>query len=136
MERWGETEDSYSKTISEEQIEQKFQLLKDDGKGNHNLLKSRACEKCKNTGKRGTPMGIGFWYKGGPDWPDEVPETGREAEKGCVGCGWYNFEEWRTELNSVIEDHTDFDVELDLNSISLSTHTTDEQKALGDFNEE
>ena len=73
-------------------------MLKKDGAGNHNLLKSRSCERCIKTGKRGTPFGIRFWYQADEDWPT-VHQRGAEAEEGCVGCGWYNFEAWRDALN-------------------------------------
>ncbi len=59
--------------MSEAEIKQKFQLLKKDGAGNHNLLKSRNCEFCIKTGKRGTPLGIKFWYQGNENWPYNIP---------------------------------------------------------------
>lgn len=98
MERWGESESPHLTSMSNDEIKKKFQLLKKDSSGNHNLLKSRSCERCIKTGKRGTPFGIRFWYKGGEDWPS-VHQRGAEAEEGCVGCGWYNFEAWRDALN-------------------------------------
>ena len=99
MIRWGTTEAKLSSEISEKEIEQMFQLLKFDSGGNHNLLKSRACENCFKTGKRGTPFGIEFFYHGKEDWPKNIPPIGVEAEKGCVGCGWYDFAKWREALN-------------------------------------
>jgi hypothetical protein len=100
MERWGNTEPKHDVNMSETEIRRKFQLLKKDGAGNHNLLKSRSCERCIKTGKRGTPMDIQFWYLGDENWPDNIPQLGLEAEQGCVGCGWYDFETWRNALNS------------------------------------
>jgi len=99
MLRWGDVEDSNDPAMSEDEIKNKFQLLKFDGGGNHNLLKSRDCERCLNEGRRGTPFGINFFYTGDENWPKEVPPKGKNAEQGCVGCGWYNFAEWRTDLN-------------------------------------
>ena len=99
MIRWGATETKLSSEMSAKEIEQKFQLLKFDGSGNHNLLKSRACEVCFETGKRGTPFGIKFFFKGNANWPKSIPSFGAEAEKGCVGCGWYDFAKWREALN-------------------------------------
>ncbi len=99
MERWGQNEPPHLVSMSEDEIKKKFQLLKSDSSGNHNLLKSRGCERCIKTGKRGTPLGIRFWYEGGENWPDGVPQKGSEAEQGCVGCGWYDFETWRNALN-------------------------------------
>jgi len=98
MERWGQSEPAHDSAMTDEQIRQKFQLLKKDQAGNHNLLKSRACERCIATKKRGTPLGINFWYVGGEDWPLEA-ERGPEAEPGCHGCGWYDFQAWREALN-------------------------------------
>lgn len=134
MERWGQAEESIPKDISKEKIQRKFQLLKNDGDGNHNLLKSRACEKCIESEIRGTPFGIKFWYEGGPEWPDDVPKKGPEAEKGCVGCGWYNFDKWRKELVSLIEDHSDFDsvIEIDLEELGFESRGG-EQAGLEDF---
>jgi len=102
MERWGENEENNGVEMSVDDIQKKFQLLKKDSSGNHNLLKSRSCERCIQTGKRGYPMGIKYYYKGNEDWPSDCPTTGREAERGCVGCGWYDFEAWRKGLNSII----------------------------------
>jgi len=126
MERWGGVEESYTDEITGREIERKFQLLKDDGKGNHNLLKSRACEHCIETGERGAPMGIEFWYRGGPEWPEGVPEKGPEAEVGCVGCGWYNFDRWRSELNDVISKHAEFSDAVDLEGTLLDVGAADE----------
>ena len=99
MSRWGEVEAKLSVEMPESEIEKKFQILKFDGSGNHNLLKSRACEVCLETGKRGTPFGIKFFYAGNSDWSKSIPASGPEAEQGCVGCGWYDFAKWREALN-------------------------------------
>ncbi|WP_013325435.1 restriction endonuclease [Gloeothece verrucosa] len=101
MERWGNAEEKHQVTMSEEAIRKKFQLLKKDSSGNHNLLKSRSCERCIDTGKRGTPLGIRFWYAGDEDWTSPH-QRGVEAEQGCIGCGWYDFEAWRNALNDKI----------------------------------
>lgn len=98
MERWGASEPPHLSSMSEKEIRQKFQLLKKDTSGNHNLLKSRSCERCIKTGKRGIPFGIQFWYEKGEDWPS-IHQRGVEAEEGCVGCGWYDFAAWRNALN-------------------------------------
>lgn len=105
MERWGESEPPHLSSMSEDEIKKKFQLLKKDTTGNHNLLKSRSCERCIKTGKRGTPFGIKFWYQGGEDWSC-LHQRGAEAEEGCVGCGWYNFEIWRDALNQKLGEST------------------------------
>ncbi|MCH2060594.1 MAG: hypothetical protein MK183_08190, partial [Verrucomicrobiales bacterium] len=99
MERWGKAEDDLSSRMSDNDIKRKFQLLKFDQGGNHNLLKSRACEKCISTGQRGAPLGIKFFYEGNESWPNDIPSNGSEAEQGCIGCGWYDFAQWREKLN-------------------------------------
>jgi len=104
MERWGQSEANHNLTMTETEIRQKFQLLKKDQAGNHNLLKSRSCETCIATGKRGTPIGIRFWYSGGENWQASIPQKGIDAERGCVGCGWYDFETWRDRLNEKLAD--------------------------------
>jgi len=99
MERWGTTEENNKTEMPDSDIIKKFQILKKDSSGNHNLLKSRACEYCIRTKNRGCPFGIKFWYEGTSVWADGIPEKGKEAELGCHGCGWYNFDMWRTKLN-------------------------------------
>lgn len=102
MERWGAAELHNPDDMDESDIRRKFQLLKKDDSGNHNLLKSRACERCIATNKRGYPLGIKFYYAGTEDWPVDCPKTGPEAEQGCYGCGWYDFIAWREALNKII----------------------------------
>lgn len=98
MERWGRVEENFNVEMNEDEIFKTFQLLKKDSSGNHNLLKSRACERCIKEGKRGTPFGIKFWYQGNEAWTLDL-QRGKAAEQGCVGCGWYNFDTWRKKLN-------------------------------------
>ena len=82
--------------MDDDDIRANFQLLKkSNGSVSHNLLKSRACEQCFKTGKRGKPFGISFFYSGGERWK---PSDKRDP-KGCNGCGWYDFDLWRTRLN-------------------------------------
>lgn len=97
--RWGATETKNLDSMTNGEIQQKFQLLKKDSSGNHNQLKSRACEKCFTSGERGSPLGILFWYKGSKKWPKRTPAQGPSAEIGCIGCGWYDFDKWRRKLN-------------------------------------
>ena len=113
MERWGESETNHDINMTETEIRKKFQLLKKDMAGNHNLLKSRSCENCIKTGKRGSPMGIHFWYSGGGNWDEGIPQKGKDAEKGCIGCGWYDFEKWRNSLNQKL-------TELQVKALDLS----------------
>lgn len=101
MGRWGKSEEKHRVDMDEQEIKKKFQVLKKDSAGNHNLLKSRACERCVKEGKRGTPFGIKFWYQGNEPW-SSPHQQGPEAEEGCIGCGWYDFETWRKALNEKI----------------------------------
>lgn len=102
MIRWGQSETPLASDTSDDELKRKFQLLKKDAAGNHNQLKSRACENCFKTGSRGTPLGIAWFYHGDDRWPDGTPDTGPEAEEGCVGCGWYDFHAWRSSLNAAV----------------------------------
>jgi hypothetical protein len=101
--RWGSYSPPSDSNMSDKEIEKHFQLLKKDRAGNHNLLKSRACEHCFRTGERGAPMGLRFWYRGGPNWPRDVPTKGETAIRGCTGCGWFNVTRWREALNEQLQ---------------------------------
>lgn len=84
--------------MSDTDIKQKFQLLTNQ----RNQQKREVCRTCYQTGKRGTPFDINFFYDGGGEWPKDVPKIGIGAEQGCKGCGWYDLEEWRTSLNQLL----------------------------------
>jgi hypothetical protein len=84
--------------MTAEQIGQKFQLLSNQ----RNEQKREVCRTCFQQGERAFPFGIRFFYKGGPTWPKGVPSSGKEAEAGCVGCGWYDLARWRQALNELI----------------------------------
>ena len=103
MLRWNEetsVAQSEFASMTDDDIRAKFQLLKaSNGSVSHNLLKSRACERCYRTGRRGTPFGIVFFYDGGREWePDDLKDP-----RGCIGCGWYDFDSWRTGLNELLK---------------------------------
>ena len=106
MLRWNpETRDKLTKysAMLAWDIQEHFQLLKkSNGSVSHNLLKSRACERCFQTGNRGRPFGIEFFYEGGPKWEP----ADKQDPSGCIGCGWYDFNKWRTTLNAHIRDST------------------------------
>ena len=94
--RWGSNtfaEDLDALTDAE--IIAKFQLLTNQ----RNQQKREVCRGCYQTAKRGTIAGINFFYAGTGDWPPDVPRAGKEAEQGCVGCGWYDVAAWRDALN-------------------------------------
>ena len=102
MLRWSkdtEAEQISYASMTDDDIRQHFQLLKkSNGSVSHNLLKSRTCEHCYKTGNRGTPFGIKFFYNGGPKWKP----SNKTDPLGCVGCGWFDFDEWRKQLNAVL----------------------------------
>jgi hypothetical protein len=74
-------------TLTDDQIQEHFQLLTRE----HNLLKDRACQYCIKNLKRPPLFGISFWYEGGEDYNGT-----------CVGCGWYDGNQWRMKLNEFI----------------------------------
>ncbi|MBA7472973.1 hypothetical protein ES707_08305 [subsurface metagenome] len=93
--RWVKDE-TFDPNMSEEQIHSKFQLLTRE----HNLWKSRYCERCKQIGERGTFIGINYFYEGDETWSSGIPDG---DEQGCVGCFWYDPETWRNRLNSELK---------------------------------
>ncbi len=103
MLRWNQettAKQSNYDSMTEADIRLNFQLLKEsNGSVSHNLLKSRSCERCYKKGRRGTPFDIKFFYAGGPRW---VP-VNKKDPSGCIGCGWYDFAEWRKFLNKELE---------------------------------
>ena len=90
--RWNKSEEE-NENGSDQYLISKFILLN----RNNNLLKSRNCERCVQTNKRGKFPGIYFWYEGNENW-----ETDAHNEKGCVGCFWYDPYKWREELNLML----------------------------------
>ncbi len=84
--------------MTDEEIQQKFQLLTNQ----RNQQKREICRKCYQTGKRGIVFGIPFYYSGDENWDETIPKTGKDAEKGCVGCPWYDIKRWREELIKTI----------------------------------
>ncbi len=91
--RWNKDEEANDDNASDEYLIAKFILLN----RNNNLLKSRYCERCYQTNKRGYFPGIYFWYEGDENWRTEPHD-----EKGCIGCFWYDPYKWREELNKII----------------------------------
>jgi ICEA Protein len=91
--RWNVNEENNENTTDEILIS-KFILLT----RSNNLLKSRNCERCVKTNKRGNFPGIYFWYEGDENWKAESYD-----EKGCIGCFWYDPYKWREKLNKIIK---------------------------------
>ena len=98
--RWDEkTRNKNTDAMTAEEIVEKFQLMDNQ----RNQQKREACRKCWQTGKRGFPYGIKFFYSGNEDWNSMIPKSGKIAEAGCVGCGWYDLQKWREAINRLIE---------------------------------
>lgn len=81
-------------SMTDAEIRAKFQLLTNQ----RNQQKREVCRECLQTGKRGIIFGIPFFYVGGEDWDSSIPQKGKEAERGCIGCPWYDIARWRDEL--------------------------------------
>ena len=94
--RWDdETKAENSMDMTDDEIIEKFQLLDNQ----RNQQKREICRKCFQEGIRGTIYGIKFFYEGDKNWNRNIPTVGKAAEKGCIGCPWYDIEKWRKELN-------------------------------------
>lgn len=93
--RWDEnTKQENPNDMSDEKIREKFQLLTNQ----RNQQKREVCRTCYQSGNRGILFGIPFFYEGGPYWDPNIPQKGKAAEKGCIGCAWYDIARWRKEL--------------------------------------
>jgi hypothetical protein len=93
--RWTKDE-VYDENMSDVELLKKFQLLTRE----HNLWKSRYCEKCFETGERGTFIGIKFYAAGDPFWDSTISS---DDEKGCYGCFWFNPDFWRRSINNKLK---------------------------------
>lgn len=85
--------------MTEDEIRKKFQLLTNQ----HNQQKREVCRNCFQTGKRGSIYGISYYYKGDENWDASIPKKGKEAERGCIGCPWYDIAEWKKQLSAILE---------------------------------
>jgi hypothetical protein len=93
--RWDdETKRESLENLSESEIKNDFQLMTNQ----RNQQKREICRNCYQTGKRGMIYGIPYFYRGSIDWDRKIPQQGKRAEKGCIGCAWYDIERWRQEL--------------------------------------
>lgn len=93
--RWdSDTKRSSLEDLTDSDIKRDFQLLSNQ----RNQQKREVCRACFQTGVRGTIYGISFYYEGSPMWDNNIPQTGKAAEAGCVGCGWYDIQAWRDAL--------------------------------------
>ena len=91
--RWSEPETDNDK-LSDEGIVRKFQLLDNQT----NMLKSRKCDQCVNSGERPSFLGVHWFYSGSSKWV-----ASQEEGSGCYGCPWYDIEKWRQELNKKLK---------------------------------
>ncbi len=102
--RWDDsTKANNPETMSDEEIREKFQLLTNQ----RNQQKREVCRNCFQTGKRGTIYGIPYYYEGTENWDPAIPQKGKNAESGCIGCPWYDIEEWRKHLLKVLKGEAD-----------------------------
>ncbi len=88
--RWDESEDFDYEEMTDDELRDHFQILS----SRNNLMKSRKCERCVETGKRPPFLGIKFYYRGGPEYEDDI---------GCEGCGWYNPHKWRDAVTEILD---------------------------------
>lgn len=99
--RWDNaTKDENSMEMTDAEIIEKFQLLDNQ----RNQQKREVCRKCFQEGFRGSIYGINYYYKGTDKWDESIPKVGKDAEKGCEGCPWYDIERWRSMLNDEVKD--------------------------------
>lgn len=86
--------------MTDDQIRDKFQLLTNQ----RNQHKREVCRTCFQTSDRGSIYGIPYYYQGTSKWDPTIPTKGKRAEKGCVGCPWYDIELWRQHLVAKLND--------------------------------
>lgn len=92
--RWNEGETVNLNSMNEIEIRQKFQLLTNQT----NMIKNRMCYSCVETNRRGTFMGISWFYQGDEFWRGKH----KHDENGCIGCPWYDLEKWKIELQKTL----------------------------------
>ncbi len=93
--RWSKPESENSLSMDTHEIKNKFQLLNNQS----NTLKSRHCDSCLQTGKRGTFMDIKWYYQGNENWVGNI----KDNEEGCKGCPWYDLELWKFKLQEKLK---------------------------------
>lgn len=80
--------------MTDDEIIKKFQLLDNQ----RNQQKREVCRRCFQEGRRGVIFGLPYFYAGSEQWDPAIPAVGKNAEQGCIGCGWYDIEEWRRQI--------------------------------------
>tara|TARA_A100001015_G_C15038722_1_gene738077 strand:- start:1196 stop:2092 length:897 start_codon:yes stop_codon:yes gene_type:complete len=92
--RWDKDTKKDNNNLSDQELKEKFQLMTNQ----RNLQKREVCRKCFQSNERGIIYGINYFYHGKKIWDKKIPKTGDAAEKGCIGCGWYDISKWRKNL--------------------------------------
>lgn len=93
--RWAAGESSNNIEMTDEEIEEKFQLLTNQT----NLQKDRYCERCFNEGTRGDFFGIKWYPVGDEKWRG----SNKSDENGCVGCPWFDLRSWKKQFNEFLK---------------------------------
>ncbi|MBO1048459.1 MAG: restriction endonuclease [Dolichospermum sp. DEX182a] len=89
--------------LTDKEIINDFQLMTNQ----RNLQKREVCRQCFQNNIRPYPFGIKFYYQGDERWPNDISKNGKDAETGCIGCGWHDMEKWRNSLNQKLADFVD-----------------------------
>ncbi len=98
--RWDEdTKEENPDDMTDDEIKAKFQLLTNQ----RNQQKREICRTCFQTGHRGEIYGIPYYYEGTNIWDATIPLKGKEAEKGCIGCPWYDIAAWKQHLQDELK---------------------------------
>lgn len=101
--RWDEnTKTENPDNMTDDEIRAKFQLLTNQ----RNQQKREVCRNCFQTGKRGTIYGISYFYEGDENWDSTIPNKGKDAERGCIGCPWYDIQKWKDNLMLVLNEYS------------------------------
>lgn len=95
--RWAAGETRNFVSMTDKEIEQKFQLLTQQT----NLQKDRYCFRCYNEKIRGDFFGIKWYPHGNERWEG----TNNSDENGCIGCPWYDLKDWKKKFNEYLSKH-------------------------------
>jgi len=87
--RWDDSEQNLDNSALDSELTSRYMLLVRE----HNLLKSRFCERCKKTSVRQPFLGINYFYQG-----DNI------YLGSCIGCGWFHPSHWKASLNRFISE--------------------------------
>lgn len=94
--RWAAGETCNFDTMTDDEITAKFQLLTQQT----NLQKDRYCFRCFNAKIRGDFFGIKWYPQGDEHWAG----ANNSDENGCVGCPWYDLNEWKEKFNEYLSE--------------------------------